>query len=205
MSTIIVKIVSFAVMFTILVVLTISPQLVSIINVYASDTNMTSNNQSMYTEDEISTDGSTKVEINTSPSTPTSGQSLLIALSFTEANGTKIHHQNYAITVTQGNTTVFDNQHGHTHTGNDIQTTDVLSSSDPVNIKVTLNGIGLPNTDPATWTGPKGDVLSFSMGMPSETSDAAVPEFGPIAPIVLAIAVISIVVFTAKNRVIPKF
>ena len=35
-------------------------------------------------------------------------------------------------------------------------------------------------------------------------NNAAVPEFGPIAPIVLAIAVISIVVFTAKNRVIPK-
>ncbi len=32
----------------------------------------------------------------------------------------------------------------------------------------------------------------------------AIPEFGSIAPIVLAIAVISIVVFTAKNRGIPK-
>src|SRR5713226_4849044 len=31
-----------------------------------------------------------------------------------------------------------------------------------------------------------------------------VPEFGPVAPIVLAIAVISIVVFTARNRVIPN-
>ncbi|TLY03358.1 MAG: PEFG-CTERM sorting domain-containing protein [Thaumarchaeota archaeon] len=31
-----------------------------------------------------------------------------------------------------------------------------------------------------------------------------VPEFGSIAPIVLAIAAISIVVFTAKTRVIPK-
>jgi len=31
-----------------------------------------------------------------------------------------------------------------------------------------------------------------------------VPEFGSIAPIVLAIAVISIVVFTARNRGIPK-
>ncbi len=40
--------------------------------------------------------------------------------------------------------------------------------------------------------------------VPSGTGgNAAVPEFGPIAPIVLAIAVISIVVFTAKNRV-PK-
>ena len=198
--------VCFVVLFAILlVVLTVSPPLMSTMNAYASDANMSSNDQSMYTEDEISTDGSTRVEINTSPSTPTSGQSLLIALSFANTNGTKINHQNYAITVTQGNTTILDDQHGHTHTGNDIQTTDVLSSSDPVNIKVTLNGIGLPNTDPATWTGPKGNVLSFSVGTHSEiNNNAAVPEFGSIAPIVLAIAVISIVVFTAKNRVIPK-
>ena len=39
----------------------------------------------------------------------------------------------------------------------------------------------------------------------NETSgNNTVPEFGSIAPIVLAIAVISIVVFTARNRGIPK-
>ncbi len=185
--------------FALIVILIFSPQLMSASNVFAtndtSSQNTSPTNQSMTTEDEMSTDGTTRVEINTSPAIPTSGQPLLIALSFTDANGTKIHHQNYAITVMQGSTVVLDNQHGHTHTGNDIQTTDALSSSSPVDIKVTLNGVGLPNTDPSTWTGPKGDVISFNV----------VPEFGPIAPIVLAIAVISIVVFTAKNRVVPKF
>ena len=190
------KYVSSLTLFSIFTIVTIiiSPQLIPTMNVYAADMNMSSNDQSMTTQDEISSDGSTKIEINVSPTVPTSGQPLLIALSFTAANGTKIHHQNYAITVTQASAVIFDNQHGHTHTGNDIQTTDALTSSDPVDIKVTLNGVGLPNTDPSTWTGPKGDVVSFNV----------VPEFGSIAPIVLAIAVISIVVFTAKNRVIPK-
>jgi predicted secreted protein with PEFG-CTERM motif len=36
-------------------------------------------------------------------------------------------------------------------------------------------------------------------------SNAAVPEFGSVAPIVLAIAASSIVVFAAKTRVIPRF
>jgi predicted secreted protein with PEFG-CTERM motif len=192
-----VKSVSDVAPFGILILITIfsiSPQLLSDVNVYASDMNMSSSDQSMTTEDEMSADGTTRVEIDTSPAVPTSGQSLLVALSFTDSNGNKIQHQNYAITVTQGDVIVLDNQHGHTHTGNDIQTTDVLTSSSPVDIKVTLNGVGLPNTDPSTWTGPKGDVISFNV----------VPEFGSIAPIVLAIAVISIVVFTAKNRVIPK-
>ncbi len=42
--------------------------------------------------------------------------------------------------------------------------------------------------------------------MPSNSTSGnnTVPEFGSIAPIVLAIAVISIVVFTARNRGIPK-
>ena len=40
---------------------------------------------------------------------------------------------------------------------------------------------------------------------PAPTSDATVPEFGPVASIVLAIAVLSMVVFAAKTRIIPKF
>jgi len=36
------------------------------------------------------------------------------------------------------------------------------------------------------------------------TGDATVPEFGPVASIVLAIAVLSMVVFAAKTRVIPR-
>ena len=35
--------------------------------------------------------------------------------------------------------------------------------------------------------------------------NATVPEFGPVASIVLAIAVLSMVVFAAKTRIIPKF
>jgi len=142
----------------------------------------------------MSTDGSTQVTIDTTPAAPISGQPLSIALTFKDANGNPIKHQNYAITVKQDGNSVMSNTTGHTHTGNDIQMTSNLASANPVDITVTLNGVGLPGTDPSTWTGPKGDVVRFHV----------VPEFGSIAPIVLAIAVISIVVFTAKTRVIPK-
>ncbi len=142
----------------------------------------------------MSTDGSTQVTIDTTPAAPVSGQPLSIALTFKDANGNPIKHQNYAITVKQDGNSVLSNTTGHTHTGNDMQMTNNLASANPVDIAVTLNGVGLPATDPSTWTGPKGDVVSFHV----------VPEFGSIAPIVIAIAVISIVVFTAKTRVIPK-
>jgi plastocyanin len=142
----------------------------------------------------MSADASTKVSVDTTPSAPTSGQPLTLAFTFTNVNGDKIHHQNYAITVTQGGTTVLDNQNGHTHTGDDTQTTTTLKSSDPVEIHITLNGVGLPTADPTTWTGPKGELINFHV----------VPEFGPVASIVLAIAVLSMVVFAAKTRVIPR-
>jgi len=138
-------------------------------------------------------DGTT-VTVNTSG--PTSAQPLTLAISFTDANGDKIKHQNYAIAVTQDGNNVLSNSAGHTHTGDDTQTSTAnLSSSDPVDIQITLNGIGLPTADPSTWTGVKGETLSFTH---------IVPEFGPVASIVLAIAVMSMVVFAAKTKVIPR-
>ncbi len=108
---------------------------------------------------------------------------------------------------------MLSNPTGYTKTGTDNLTTPALSSDSPVNILVTLNGIGLPTANPSTWTGVKGEALSFSqvtdiktpmsnMTMPQQ--NATVPEFGPVASIVLAIAVLSVVVFAVKTRVIPK-
>lgn len=149
---------------------------------------------SMTMEQAMSSDGSEMVAIDTTPAAPTSGQPLTISLNFTDASGNNIKHQNYNITVTQDGKTIFSNATGHTHTGLDTQTTSALASADPVDVQVMLNGVGLPGTDPVSWTGPKGDMISFHV----------IPEFGSVAPIVLAIAVISIVVLTAKTRVIPK-
>ncbi len=139
-------------------------------------------------------DGTT-VAISTSG--PVNGQPLSIAISFMDASGNKIHHQNYAISVIQDGNNVLSNSAGHTHTGDDTQTSSTnLSSADPIDVQITLNGIGLPTVDPATWTGVKGETLSFTH---------IVPEFGPVASIILAIAVMSMVVFVAKTRGIPKF
>ena len=152
------------------------------------------NTSGMTTLTAKASDGTT-VAISTSG--PVNGQPLSIAITFTDASGSKINHQNYAISVTQDGNNVLSNSAGHTHTGDDTQTSSTnLSSADPIDVQVTLNGIGLPTVDPATWTGVKGETLSFTH---------IVPEFGPVASIVLAIAVMSMVVFVAKTRGIPKF
>ena len=163
-------------------------------------------------------DGTTVLIITTAP---ISGQPLVLGIGFQDSTGNFVKHQNYAITVTQDNNTVLSVSNGHTHTGTDTQTTQALSSTDQINIQVTLQGVGLPTADPSTWTGVKGEVLSFSqagqttapapgnqtgipLGPPYTTGNATVPEFGPVASIVLAIAVLSVVVFAAKTRVIPR-
>lgn len=149
---------------------------------------------------------------------PLSGQPLAIGLAFKDANENFVQHQNYAITVTQDNNVIFSNPVGHTHSGTDSITTIALSSNDPVNISVTLNGIGLPTSDPSTWTGVKGEVLVFSQvsdlktpapaaapvaNMTNSTTsapvgNATVPEFGPIVGMIIVISVISSIVLSRR-------
>ena len=172
---------------------TVHPWMTGQVIVGAATSSGGNNTSGMTTLTAKASDGTT-VAITTSG--PANGQPLSLAISFTDASGNKIHHQNYAISVTQDGNNVLSNSAGHTHTGDDTQTsTTNLSSADPIDVQITLNGIGLPTVDPSTWTGVKGETLSFTH---------IIPEFGPVASIVLAIAVMSMVVFVAKTRGIPK-
>jgi predicted secreted protein with PEFG-CTERM motif len=134
----------------------------------------------------MSSDGTVKVEIEAS--TPTAGEAMTINLEFTDAvTGTVIEHINYDITATQAGTTVLETMAVHEHMGTVSHTTDALSSGDPVDVSITLQGIGLPGEE-ANWTGPMGDVVMFTV----------VPEFGTIAVMILGIAIVSIIAMSAR-------
>jgi predicted secreted protein with PEFG-CTERM motif len=94
--------------------------------------------------------------------------------------------------VTQNGETVLDDTSAHHHDGMGVHETAPLDSSDPVDITITFQGYGVD--DPKT--GPIGEEVVFSN---------VVPEFGTIAMMILAVAIISIVAVTAKSRVIPRF
>ena len=70
----------------------------------------------------------------------------------------------------------------------------VGSDESPLDIKIVSLGIGPPDAED-DWTGPTGTIDTIQI----------VPEFGTIAMMVLAVAIISIVAVTAKSRVIPRF
>jgi predicted secreted protein with PEFG-CTERM motif len=104
-------------------------------------------------------------------------------------------HVNYDIIATQNGEVIFEEtglhsmEHIATH-----QIDAVGSDENPIDVEVISLGIGAPGNE-ADWTGPTGSVATAKV----------VPEFGTIAMMILAVAIISIVAITAKSRVIPRF
>ena len=139
----------------------------------------------------MSSDGSINVEIESS--IPEAGEEMSIHVTFTDADGNTMEHVNYDIAAMQDGLDVFSESGMHEHAGEGMHVTDALASDSPVDVQVTILGIGLPDEE-ANWTGPIGDVVSLQV----------VPEFGTIAALVLAISIVSIIAVTAKSRVIPK-
>lgn len=104
-------------------------------------------------------------------------------------------HVNYDITATQGGEIVLQETGQHAMESTATHQIDAVGSDDnPIDVEVVSLGIGAPGAE-ADWTGPTGTVATAKV----------VPEFGTIAMMVLAVAIISIVAVTAKSRVIPRF
>ena len=104
-------------------------------------------------------------------------------------------HINYDLTATQNGEVVFEETGLHSMTLIATHQIDAVGSDeDPIDVEVVSLGIGAPGNEDS-WTGPVGQV----------TTAKVVPEFGTIAMMVLAVAIISIVAVTAKSRVVPRF
>ena len=119
--------------------------------------------------------------------TPTEDETMEINIEFDDTN-----HVNYDMMVEQSGEEVLNEEDIHHHDGKGVHTTTTLSDSEPVEITIIFQGYGVD--DPKT--GPIGEEVVFSN---------VVPEFGTIAMMILAVAIISIVAVTAKSRVVPRF
>ncbi|MBS1267426.1 MAG: hypothetical protein MAG458_00126 [Nitrosopumilus sp.] len=103
-------------------------------------------------------------------------------------------HVNYEITATQdGEVVLQETAHAMESTASHMIDA-VGSDENPIDVDIVSLGIGAPGAE-ADWTGPTGSVATAKV----------VPEFGTIAMMILAVAIISIVAVTAKSRVIPRF
>ncbi|MEK0319889.1 MAG: PEFG-CTERM sorting domain-containing protein, partial [Nitrosopumilus sp.] len=103
-------------------------------------------------------------------------------------------HVNYEMIGMQNGETVLQVTDHAMEMTSDHHIDAVGSDESPIDIEIVSLGIGPPDAED-DWTGPTGTVATTQI----------VPEFGTIAMMVLAVAIISIIAVTAKSRVIPRF
>ncbi len=141
----------------------------------------------------ISEDGSIRVEITVS--NPAQGERMTLEIKFRDSNGGDVKiHSNYDLSVLQNDREVLSVSSEHDDEGIGKYASAQLDSGDPVDIKVTVLGFGLPDEE-ENWSGPRGEILMFNV----------VPEFGAISIVVMFVAIGAVVLMSSKyTRVIPK-
>ncbi len=141
-------------------------------------------------------DGGEELMVDIATGTAGQGESLSIDVTFSMIDGSDIEHVNYDVKATQNGEVVLDEMGVHDHDGvmNHMTAPLPAAASDdaPVEVEVMFNGFGIPGE--GDFTGPIGEVATTQV----------VPEFGTVAMMILAVAIISIVAVTAKSRVIPR-
>ena len=115
------------------------------------------------------------------------GEQAMISVMFVDSE-----HVNYDIMAMQGETNVLSDMDAHSHTGIGNHMTAPLEADltdAPLDITIMFKGYGVDEI-----IGEAGEVKFTNV----------VPEFGTIAMLILAVAVVSVVVVTSKSRVIPR-
>ena len=143
----------------------------------------------------MSLDGAITIELEAM--NPTAGKAMGIHAKFIGKEGSLVERINYDLVAIQDGQEVLTLDDNHSHAGIDEHWTMPLISDSPIDVRITILGIGDPGQE-QEWTGPKGEVVMFHI----------VPEFGTVAMMVLAVAIISIVAISARSRLciaIPRY
>ncbi|MFQ5439866.1 MAG: PEFG-CTERM sorting domain-containing protein [Nitrosopumilaceae archaeon] len=124
-------------------------------------------------------------------------EAMTIDLTLTDLDGNGIEHITYNIKATQGSDVILDEE-GHMHKGTltNTHTTASLTAeaSDSMPVEITIESVGFGHDD--LYVDAPGEIATKQV----------VPEFGTIAAMILAIAVVSIIGISAKSKlsVIPR-
>jgi len=140
---------------------------------------------------QTSSDGTILVTIETTDATP--GEYMGINVIFKDVEDKPVKHVNYDLSVTQNEQEFLVVKSQHAENGMAEHWTRPLFSDVPVDVQVTIIGIGLPK-DRANWTGPNDESLIFY----------AVPEFGSLTLTILMISIL-IIVLVQKSKLVQKF
>lgn len=136
----------------------------------------------------VTEDGNLMVQMISS--SPQINQSMEVNLSFHDMANRLISNVNYGIIISQEGKVILKNDAIYSEKGLSSLTTRPLNSDSPVNVTISINGIG-PAENMEEWIGPKGEVLMFTV----------VPEFGIMTLSLFAISVAVMIFFSMKNKI----
>ena len=122
-------------------------------------------------------------------SSPTVNQSMEINLSFMDKNNKLISNVNFGINIYQQDMEILNKKSILSESGLSSLITRPLNSEDPVDIEITINGIQT-SENPEEWSGPRGEIILFTV----------IPEFETIAILVLAITILAVIVFNKAKK-----
>jgi predicted secreted protein with PEFG-CTERM motif len=118
-------------------------------------------------------------------------EAMTIDLTLTDLDGNGIEHITYNIKAMQGSDVVLDEE-GHMHKGTltNTHTTSSLTAdaSDSMPVEITIESVGFGHDD--LYVEAPGEI----------TTKQVVPEFGTIAAMILAVAIVSIIAISAKSK-----
>jgi predicted secreted protein with PEFG-CTERM motif len=116
---------------------------------------------------------------------------MTIDLTLTDLDGNGVEHITYNIKATQGSDVVLDEE-GHMHKGtltNSHTTTSLpADASDSMPVEITIESVGFGHDE--LYVDAPGEIVTKQV----------VPEFGTIAAMILAVAIISIIAISAKSK-----
>ena len=137
----------------------------------------------------VTEDGNLMIQMISSA--PQINQSMEINLSFHGMDNRLISNVNYGIIISQEGQLILENENIYSEKGLSSLTTRPLNSEKPVNVTISINGIGDPEKM-EEWTGPKGEVLMFTV----------VPEFGVLTIALFGLSVMITILFSIKNKIV---
>jgi predicted secreted protein with PEFG-CTERM motif len=143
--------------------------------------------------------GTINVSFATDPATPNPGDQTQLKVSFLNKQTNSIQpHIDYKVSIMEGNNQVFGIPITHTAEGQ-VSIPFQFQDAGTYRITVEVDGILFQPIPPETA------VFSTEIGRTgSPDNNTATPEFGPLASLVLVIAIISTVIITSKIRTLPK-
>ncbi|HSB83834.1 MAG TPA: PEFG-CTERM sorting domain-containing protein [Nitrosarchaeum sp.] len=163
-------------------------------NVFAEDVSIQSplslgsNHDGIMTTTQTSSfDGSIVVFLTATE--PVKGEHMTISVRFIDTDGKEIQNINYDIIATQNEQVILSETMVNQHIGNAAHLTQILPSSDLVNIQITLKGM-------------ESHPITVSQGKPIDI--IVVPEFGTITMMILVVSIMSIVIISTKNKITLK-